>query len=152
MLDIQEQLRKFNLLGYADSSVKYEDNGKDGKILTRTDGSWKYEDEFYGGEPYSGNETLWQEGKDIFRCVYWGKVVEGINFSDIYDFLRKALKTGPTGKCVHRGPECFVEGDLTYTNTCNGGIEEFVQIERIFVKDKEVYLAHFLGGLVNVKN
>lgn len=151
MSDIQNQLRKFNLMGYADTSVKYEDNNKGGKILTRTDETWKYEDEYYGGEPYSGNETLWKDGKDIFRCVYWGKVAEGVNFSDIYDFLRKALKEGPNGNCVHRGPVVFVEGDLKYTNNCTGTIEEFVQVEKIFIKDKEVYLAHFIGGLINVR-
>ena len=149
--EIQKQLRKFNLMGYADSSVKYENNGKNGKILTREDGDWKYEDEFYGGEPYSGNETLWNNGKDVFRCVYWGKVVDDVNFSDIYAFLRKALKEGPSGDCVHRGPEEFAEGDLKYTNSGVGNIEEFNQIERIFIKDREVYIAYFIGGRVNVK-
>ncbi|MBP7785681.1 hypothetical protein KA062_00225 [Patescibacteria group bacterium] len=149
--EIKKQLRKFNLMGYADESVKYEDNGKKGKILTRTDGNWKYEDEYYGGEPYSGNETLWYNGKDIFRCVYWGKVATGINFSDIYSFLRKALKEQPNGKCVHRGPEKFTEDNLTYTNECEGNIEEFIQTERIFLDEKEVYIAHFIGGRVNVQ-
>lgn len=149
--EIKNILRKFNLMGYADESTKYEDNGKSGKILTRTDGEWKYEDEFYGGEPYSGNETLWLNGKDVFRCVYWGKVAEGINFSDIYAFLRRALKEEPNGECVHRGPEKFTEGDLSYTNECKGNIEEFVQTERIFIKDKEVYMAYFVGGRVNVQ-
>ena len=150
--EIQSQLRKFNIAGYADSSVKYESNNKNGKVLTREDGVWKYEDEYYGGEPYSGNETLWFNDADVFRCVYWGKVVKGVKFGDIYDFLRKALKEGPLGSCVHRGPESFKEGDLTYTNTCVGTIEEFVQTERIFIKDREVYLAHFIGGRVNVQS
>jgi len=149
--EIQSILRKFNEIGYADTNVKYEDNGKNGKILTRQDGEWKYEDEFYGGEPYSGNETLWYGDKDVFRCVYWGKVIEGINFSDIYDFLRKALKVGPTGVCVHRGPESYSEGDLVYKNSCTGNIGEFVQTERICKGDKEVYIAYFIGGRVNVK-
>jgi len=90
--EIKNQLRKFNLMGYADESVKYEDNGKNGKILTRTDGGWKYEDEYYGGEPYSGNETLWLNDKDVFRCVYWGKVASSVNFSDIYSFFKKSVK------------------------------------------------------------
>ncbi len=150
-LEIQKQLRIFNLMGYADESVAYEDNGKGGKILTRTNGNWKYEDEFYGGEPYSGNETLWIDENDVFRCVYWGKVAEGINFSDIYTFLRRALKEGPTGECVHRGPESFKENDLEYTNECSGNIEEFVQTERIFVSSKEVYKAYFIGGRINVQ-
>jgi len=149
--EIQNQLRKFNLMGYANSSVKYEDNGKNGKILTRTEGEWKYEDEFYGGEPYSGNETLWFQGEDIFRCVYWGKVVEGLNFSDVYDFLRKALKEGPSGTCVHRGPEEYTEGALTYKNSCKGSIEEFIQTEKIYLEGKEIYTAYFIGGRVNVK-
>ena len=120
-------------MGYADTSVKYEDNNKGGKILTRTEDTWKYKDEYYGGEPYSGNETLWKDGKDVFRYVYRGKVVEGVNFSDIYDFLRKALKEGPNGNCVHRGPDTYTEGDLKYTNTYTGTIEEFVQIEREYL-------------------
>lgn len=149
--EIQKQLRKFNLLGYADSNVEYEDNGKNGKILTRTEGDWKYEDEFYGGEPYSGNEMLWFQGKDVFRCVYWGKVVEGINFADVYDFLRRALKEGPSGICVHRGPEKYTEGDLTYKNSCVGSIEEFTQTEKIYLNDQEVYTANFIGGRINTQ-
>jgi len=152
--EIQKQLRHFNLLGYTDPSVKYTDNKRGGKILTLEQDEWKYEDEFYGGEPYSGNETLWYKSKDVFRCVYWGKVIDGVNFSDIYNFLRKALKIGPTGSCVHRGPECFTsaDGESTYTNTCAGTVEEFVQTERIYIKDREVYLAHFIGGRINNKN
>ncbi|MBN1162504.1 hypothetical protein JXA34_02030 [Patescibacteria group bacterium] len=149
--ELKNTLRKFNLLGYADESIKYEDNGKGGKILTRNEGNWKYEDEFYGGEPYSGNETLWFDGKDVFRCVYWGKVAEGINFSDIYAFLRKALKEGPTGNCIHRGPEKFEENNLKYTNECQGDIEEFIQTEGIFLNNEEVYKAYFIGGRVNVQ-
>ena len=149
--EIKSQLRKFNLMGYADETTKYEDNGKKGKVLVRTDGNWKYEDEFYGGEPYSGNETLWLNDNDVFRCVYWGKVASGINFSNIYSFLRKALKEEPDGNCVHRGPEKFTEGNKMYTNKCIGNIEEFIQTERIFMNDKEVYTAYFIGGRVNVQ-
>jgi hypothetical protein len=149
--EITKQLRKFNLLGYSDSSVKYQDNGKNGNILVLTDGAWKYEDEYYGGEPYSGNETLWFDNQDVYRCVYWGKVAAEVKFGDIYDFLRRALKVGPSGSCVHRGPECFVEENLVYTNSCIGTIEEFTQTERIYMNGQEVYLAHFVGGRVNVQ-
>ena len=149
--EIKDQLRKFNLMGYADETTKYESNTKNGKILTRKEGDWKFEDEFYGGEPYSGNETLWLNDQDVFRCVYWGKVADGINFSDIYSFLRNALKEEPSGNCVHRGPEKFAESNLIYTNACTGTIEEFVQTERIFVDNVEVYMAHFIGGRINVQ-
>ena len=98
--EIQNKLREFNLKGYADSSVKYQDNNKNGKVLHLEENDWVYEDEFYGGEPYSGNETLWYKKEDVFRCVYWGKVSAGYNFTDIYDFLRLALLEGPSGNCM----------------------------------------------------
>ena len=154
MLDknvIKDLLREFNVKGYADPNSKYVDNGKNGKVLKLTIDNYTYEDEFYGGEPYSGNETIWEEDKDIFRCVYWGKVVKGINFSDIYDFLRKALSKGPDGVLVHRGPSEYIDGNLMYTNSIEGDIEEFRQVERIYMDDKEVYVAYFVGGRVNVQ-
>lgn len=149
--ELKDLLREFNVKGYADPDAKYVDNGKNGKILNLTIDNYTYEDEFYGGEPYSGNETIWEDDIDIFRCVYWGKVVKGINFSDIYDFLRKALSKGPGGDLVHRGPREYIEGNLKYTNSIEGGIEEFRQVERIFMDEKEVYVASFIGGRVNVQ-
>lgn len=149
--EIQSQLRKFNLMGYTDTSVTYADNNKNGKILTLTDGLWKYEDEFYGGEPYSGNETIWYNDQDVFRCVYWGKVTNDVQFSDIYNFLREALKKAPTGKCVHRGPQEFTQENLRYTNECIGTIEEFSQTEQIFHANKLVYIAYFIGGRINTR-
>ncbi len=148
---LKSLLREFNIKGYADSNSKYIDNGKNGKVLNLVIGNYTYEDEFYGGEPYSGNETIWEEGKDIFRCVYWGKVANGINFSDIYSFLRKALSKGPDGELVHRGPSEYVEGNLKYTNSVEGNIEEFRQVEKISMNEKEVYVAYFVGGRVNVQ-
>ena len=148
---LKDLLRDFNVKGYVDPNSKYIDNGKNGKVLNLTIDNYTYEDEFYGGEPYSGNETIWENGMDIFRCVYWGKVVPGINFSDIYDFLRKALSKGYDGDLVHRGPMEYIEGDLKYTNSIEGNIEDFRQIEKIFIGDKEVYIGYFIGGRVSVQ-
>ncbi len=154
MLDknkLKDVLREFNVKGYADPNAKYLDNGKNGKILKLEINNFIYEDEFYGGEPYSGNETIWENDKDVFRCVYWGKVIKGVNFSNIYDFLRKALAKGPDQNLVHRGPTEYTEGNLKYTNIIEGDIEDFRQTERIYIDDKEVYIAYFLGGRVNVQ-
>ena len=149
--ELKELLRNFNKKGYSDSGAKYESNCKNGKILVEDIGEFRYEDEFYGGEPYCGNETIWEKGVDIFRCVYWGKVIPGISFSDIYDFLRKALSKGPDGELVHRGPNQYIEGDLKYTNSIEGNIDEFRQTERIYIGEKEVYTAYFFGGRVNAQ-
>lgn len=149
--ELQTVLREFNLLGYADESAKYVDNGKNGKIIRKQIGEYKYEDEFYGGEPYSGNETIWFKNKDVFRCVYWGKVAKGIKFGELYDFLRMALMQGPNNNLVHRGPSEFTEDKFKYTNICEGTIDEFRQVERIFINNKEVYTEYFFGGRVNTQ-
>ncbi len=122
---LKKLLRDFNIKGYSDPNSKYVENKKNGKVLKLTIDDFKYEDEYYGGEPYSGNETIWEKGKDIFRCVYWGKVVKGVNFSNIYNFLKNALSKGPDGELVHRGPEEYIEGNLRYINSIEGDIEEF---------------------------
>ncbi|MBI2356934.1 hypothetical protein HYV12_02715 [Candidatus Dojkabacteria bacterium] len=150
MIDAQRLrslLLQFNLKGYTDPNTKYESNGKNGNVLKLQIDNYTYEDEFYGGEPYSGNETIWEDGKDIFRCVYWGKVIGG---ADIYAFLKSALSKGPDGDLVHRGPMEYVEGNMKYTNECEGTIEEFRQIERIYIDNREVYVAYFNGGRVNI--
>lgn len=149
---LKKLLRECNAKGYADPNSKYVDNGKDGKILHVTIDNFTYEDEYYGGEPYSGNETIWENGKVIFRCVYWGKVGGGINFSDMYEFLREALSKGPHGELVHRGPSEYVGGNVKYTNSIEGNITEFRQTERMYLNDKEVYVAYFIGGRVNTQN
>lgn len=149
--DIKALLLAFNQKGYADPDTVYLDNGKDGKVLKHVIDSFTYEDEFYGGEPYCGNETIWNNGKVIFRCIYWGKVDKDSSFSEVYTFLKKALRLGPNGVAVHRGPEEFKEGEFKYSNISRGDIHEFYSEERIFINEKEVYFAYFIGGDVNLR-
>ena len=149
--DLKKLLREFNEKGYSDPNSKYIDNGKNGKVLKLNIGEYSYEDEYYGGEPYCGNETIWENGIDIFRCVYWGKVVDGVDFGSIYGFLREALSKGPDGELVHRGPTEYTNGDFRYTNEIVGDIFEFRQVERIYLNDTEVYTAYFIGGRINVR-
>jgi len=52
---------------------------------------------------------------------------------------------------VHRGPKEYIEGHLKYTNSIEGDIDEFRQVEKIFMDEKEVYVAYFVGGRVNVQ-
>lgn len=149
---LQQLLRSFNTRGYADPTVEHADNHKDGKILHLEEENCSYEDEFYGGEPYSGNETIWENGKVIFRVVYYGKVTDAeMDPSELYAFLRKALAVGPTGQLVHRGPAMFELDDLTYTNRSEGTIFDFDLTEKITKKGVEIYTARFIGGLVNTR-
>ncbi len=45
----------------------------------------------------------------------------------------------------------YIEGNLKYTNNIEGDIEDFRQVERIYMDGKEVYIAYFIGGRVNVQ-
>ncbi|WKZ23921.1 MAG: DUF5680 domain-containing protein [Candidatus Dojkabacteria bacterium] len=150
--NLQKLLREFNVKGYADPSKTYEDNSKQGKLLRLQIDAYTYEDEFYGGEPYSGNETIWELANQSFGVCIGGKLQKGEDFGVLYSFLRAALAQGPSGNCVHRGPESYREADLEYTNECIGDITEFRQIERIVSKGKEVYIAYFNGGIINQKS
>lgn len=58
---------------------------------------------------------------------------------------------GPDNNLVHRGPTEFIEGNLKYTNSIEGTIDEFKQTERIFIDNKEVYVAYFFEGRVNTQ-
>ena len=42
-----------------------------------------------------------------------------------------------------------IEGDFKYTNSWQGDLERFKGEETIFLRDKEVYRAGYLGGLVD---
>ncbi len=148
---MKDILRRFNVKGYSDENSKYIDNSKDGKILKLQIDNYTYEDEFYGGEPYSGNETIWRDNKVVYRVVYWGKVSKDIEFNNIYTFLRKALSLGPDNNLVHRGPSEYIENNLKYTNEIEGDINEFRQIERIYMNNEIVYIAYFNGGHVNIR-
>lgn len=146
---IKLKLREFNTKGYSDEHAKYISNDKGGKIIKLEDGYLKYEDEYYGGEPYSGNETIWLNDKPIWRCVYYGFVEENEDFESVYAFSRLALREGPSEKGVHRGPEIFLKDNLTYQTETQGTIENFVIYEKISRNGMQIYQATFMGGMVD---
>jgi hypothetical protein len=113
------------------------------------DADYTYEDEFYGGEPYSGNETIWLKEKPVCRVVYHGSSVGKVEMADLYVFLKKALALGISEKTLHRGPESFVDGVWRYENVSSGTEESFITVETIFKDDELVYEATFIGGEIN---
>ena len=148
---IKDILREFNTNGYGNPDIKYTDNGKGGKSLVQSIGEYMYEDEVYGGEPYCGNETIWLKEKPIYRVIYYGRFIDSVDHNQIYPFLKKALMIGPDGELIHRGPKEYTQGNLKYTNEIIGDVNEFRQIERIFLNDKEIYVAYVNGGVINIR-
>lgn len=146
--ELQLLLRGFNVRGYA-GDVVYNDTPKSGKLLSLVEGVYTYEDEFYGGEPYSGNETIWKEGIPYFRVVYWGRVLEGFPPKEVYPVLKQALLLGPDAQSIHRGPTIMQSGEWEYSVVAHGTIRQFRLTETICIGKQMAYQAYFFGGLVN---
>jgi hypothetical protein len=132
--------------GYADpnaKSTKLEDNSTE---LIFTKENYVYRDRYFGGEPFSGQEVVFQNNKEKWIMNYYGLVYDKeINIELIYGFLRKCLSKVPKD-APYRGPKQFKENDFEYYNTIEGTFEEFKGHEKILYKGKEIYRLNYHGG------
>jgi len=154
--ELKKFLSKANLAGYA--SVQegiVEIKEKDGsKTITYKDKNWFFHDNYFGGEPYGGREVIFANNKPVFMMVYYGMISDkNINKELVYKFLRKALKLFPED-APFRGPKIFKEtidkNNYKYENTWSGDVDYFSGQEKIFIDEKEIYVAQYSGGLVDM--
>lgn len=146
-------LRKFlvdsNNAGYAGGEEKKWIKENDGSTTIPFEkGAWKSHDNFFGGEPYGGRTIVYFENKPCWIMVYYGFVVKGSKSNPIYKVLRNALKQMPE-KYPFRGPKEFKDGEYIYSNSWKGDVDRFSGEEKIFKKEKLVYKADYIGGLVD---
>ncbi len=151
-MDLQE-LKKFileaghNTYASEDPNIKVKEN--DGSTtITYEKGHWFYHDNYFGGEPYGGREVVFFEGKPVWMMVYYGWVVAGVDPSNVYKLLAKALR-GSTLEMPYRGPKEMKEETLIYTNSLSGDVDRFSGEESIIENDKVLYQAKYMGGLVD---
>lgn len=111
-------------------------------------GDWRMHDNFFGGEPYGGNEVVFFKDAAVWMMVYYGKVNPGEDFAKLYKFLQKALLNAPDEMPV-RGPKVLEEGEFKYVNDWEGEIEEFSGEESISRSGQTIYNAKYMGGLVD---
>ena len=134
---------------FASEGVDSGKKEKDGSTtLIYEKGDYKYNDNYFGGEPYGGREVVFYKGKPIWMMVYYGWVVEGVENSEVYGILTKALSNA-TLDMPYRGPKEFIDGDLKYVNTLDGDVENFSGEEKIFKGDILLYTARYMGGSVD---
>jgi hypothetical protein len=114
-------------------------------------GNHRLLDHYYGGEPYAGQEVVFEDEKPQWSMVYYGKVVADVDAGGVYDILRSAL-SNPDSEVPLRGPigEYSVDG-LIYRNQCKGDLTSFSGSEDIRreASGEIVYDAHYIGGLVD---
>ena len=130
----------------------YASNGED--ILIYEQGDLRYADNYYGFNPFIGEELVWENEKIIWGMNYFGKAKHGLDVSveEIYSNLKKALLKIPE-EAPFRGPDHLKLNDsLVYFNEYHGDINSFVGEEKILLKGFIVYNLVYHGGLVKPKN
>jgi len=150
----KKQLCKFLIkakkASYASGNKAKKIREKDkSKTILFKDGNWKYYDNYFGGEPYGGEEVVFYNNQPVYMIVYYGSVDKSISdFKKVYKFLQEALTLIPKDK-PFRGPKKYRQGNYTYTNKFEGEITNFSGMEIITFKNKEIYRVKYIGGLVN---
>jgi hypothetical protein len=145
-----EFLVKAKKAGYAsgDKAKKIKEKNKSKTIIFK-DGNWKYYDNYFGGEPYGGEEIVFFRNQPVYIMVYYGSVDKSIiDFKDIYKILQEALTLVPKDR-PFRGPKKYKQDNFIYSNNFKGTISGFSGEEIITRRGKEIYKAKYTGGLVD---
>jgi hypothetical protein len=134
---------------YASSGMANEQKLSDGCLeLTYTAGEFSYRDRYFGFDPFSGQEIVFQHGQAIWSMNYYGRVVDKkYPAAQIYTFLQKALRQ-VTRERPFRGPSIFAEESFMYNDESSGTLESFSGVERILFNRHKVYLLKYHGGMI----
>lgn len=144
---IKEFLLSANTQGYGSADVNEEKLPNGEHIIRFSDDTFEFKDIYYGGEPYAGQEVIFEHGgKAIWAMQYRGEVA-GNEVSAIYAFLGRVLTNTKLG--LPRGVDGCHDSEFSYKFRMDGGLESFTAEERILRGDETVYSAKFLGGLVD---
>lgn len=140
--------------GYGSEDIAGDENTPDGSsTINYENGHWRFQDVFFGGEPYSGQSTIFYKGVACWNMTYYGKVLPKIEDKQhVYDCLMPALMAA-SPNFPFRGPSVFIaENGLRYANIGHGNIAQFYGQESIKDKDDEwLFETHYRGGVVNLR-
>jgi hypothetical protein len=136
--------------GYGAGDSKTWIKEKDGSTtIIFESGDFKMHDNFFGGEPYGGNDVIFYKGQAVWMMVYYGLIIPSVgDLEEFYEFLKRALRQQPEDLPL-RGPKLFKDGEFTYRNKVKGSLEDYVGEEIIFKNKVQIYKANYVGGLVN---
>ncbi len=140
--------------GYAAGSPgeakTFEDGSKGFEI---SQGKWRYLDRYYGFNPFSGSEYVFDDkNRLIWIMNYYGNMLSASDdTAEIYAFLRQAMSR-ITPQFPFRGPPEFTSGQLRYINRQEGHLNCFNGRESIYHQDKKVYALFYHGGVVSTGN
>jgi hypothetical protein len=142
--DLVEFLIKAKKKTYAGKGAETITSRPNSHDLMFEENELKYIDTYLGGKLFTGEEAMWQNDIPFWAMNYSGRVI-GDNFNG--DFLKLALFNVPKEN-PYRGPECFEDGEYTYSCKVNGEPEWFQGYEEIQVHGEKIYECYFHGGIV----
>ena len=139
---------KAKLAGYAAGEESQKQQFEDGSLgFIYQDSEYKYVDRYFGLNPFSGTEHLYnKENELIWKMNYWGMVFpDHPDPKKIYSFLIDAMSL-ITKEYPFRGPSIHEKGSLRYVNNQQGFFDNFNGVESIFEGDDKVYELYYHGG------
>ncbi len=133
---------------YASEGEFSEKKLNDGtRQLTYEIKNFKYRDNYFGFNPFLGEEIVWFDNKILWGMNYYGKVFDKEYSEEIYNFLKKALKMVEK-ESPYRGPKILKEDKLKYINKFKGDYKNFIGKEIILYDGKKIYELKYHGGLI----
>ena len=125
---------------------KFDDGSVGFEIISN---GYRYIDRFNGFNPFTGSEKIFGEGNELLWVFnYFGEILpNGTDPKKIYSFLREAMRL-ITPEYPFRGPEFYENQNYRYENKQDGSLDHFHGIEKIFEKNKEVYVLYYHGGIL----
>jgi hypothetical protein len=149
-----DELRKFlvdaNTNGYASASAAARKEADGSTSISYVSGDWKMHDNYFGGEPFGGREIVFYKNQPFWIMVYYGRVAQGFNPKEVFQFLKEALLSMPQ-EAPYRGNKYLSRDDFEYFNEYTGKVDDFEGREKITFKGVACYEARYFGGLVDVK-
>jgi hypothetical protein len=146
LIDFLIEAKKRTYASDGEGGERRLDDGS--KELTFELGEFRYRDRYFGFDPFSGEEVVWENGESIWVMNYYGGLIsDQLSGKQVYGFLKKAMMKIDRDR-YFRGPEHFRDGDLEYTDKSYGNIEDFLGVEEISFKGEVIYRLNYHGGIV----
>jgi hypothetical protein len=109
-----------------------------------------YHDTYFGMRDFIGEEIIYQRDVPVWGMNYHGIILaRDAGESEVYDFLRAALKQDCIGIEPARGPRLYRRDRWTYGNSVEGMLGDFGGIELIHRGDALVYRCRYHGGRIS---
>lgn len=112
-------------------------------------GDWAYHDSYLGENDFVGEEVVYYRGKVIWAMNYFGRILkpDKITSGEAGIMIKSSLtKMYAEGRFLGRFEHS--EGDLTYVDTNEGGVQFFTGREWISRAGETVYELVYHGGVV----